>query len=241
MDRAKEERLVNKLKDPDEKNSSPISRLIDNTMKNKHKVYLMTDWHLWVRKEKNKPDCHRRDVFDEILKNVNDTLDKEDLLIFLGDLVDGEFQNKEELKAVLLTLAGRKIMVRGNNDLFPPSFYKSCGFEYVVDSFVWHNILFTHMPVENDNDMNIHGHIHSDKYKPVYWIPYTNQIDVANIGGRVKPIELNEVIKAQPAFSKKITVDENHLDGKYKVKVEYASIFGECMALAERIEDPFPD
>ena len=238
--RVKEDNLVEKLKDPDEKDSGKISRMIDNTLKNKHKVYLMTDWHLWVRKEKGSNECHKRDVFEKILKNVNDTIGKDDLLIHLGDLVDGEFTDKDKLKSILLTVPGKKILVRGNNDLFPPSFYKACGFEDVVDSFTWKNIVFSHMPIENDNDINIHGHIHSDKYPPVYWIPYTNQIDVANLGGRETPIELMTVVKAQPAFAKKAKVDPKHMNGKYTVKQEHYTIFDEQKGV-KLIEDPFPD
>jgi hypothetical protein len=54
-------------------------------------------------------------------------------------------------------------------------------------------------------------------------------------------VAVAEDVGASCDLPSEITVDENHLDGKYKVKVEYAGIFGECMALAERIEDPFPD
>ena len=173
--RDKEEKLVEKLKDPTETNESQIVRLINKTIKDKHKVYCATDWHLWVRKEKNKPECHRCKNFETIIKNVNETLTKDDLLIYLGDLVDGEFKEKEELKAILKTLPGKKILVMGNNDLFTSQFYKSCGFEYVTQSFVWNNVLFTHMPVRNNNQLNVHGHIHGYRN---YWIPYTNQIDV---------------------------------------------------------------
>ena len=239
----KEEKMNDILKDPEEKDSSKISRMIDNTLRSKHKVYVMTDWHLFVRKEKGSNECHKRNVYEKILKNINDTITGDDLLINLGDLVDGEFTDKDELKSILKTIPGKKILVRGNNDLFPVSFYKSCDFEDVVDSFVWHNILFTHMPVENDNDLNIHGHIHSDTYPPVYWINYKNQIDVANIGGREKPIELKDVIAVQKAYAKKIKVDKNHMNGKYSIKQECTNFFESCMdsMIPTFIEDPYRD
>ena len=53
--RVVEEKKMEALKDPKEQKSNEISRLIDKTLASKHKVYLATDWHLYVRKVKNKP------------------------------------------------------------------------------------------------------------------------------------------------------------------------------------------
>lgn len=209
--RQKEEKLVGSLKDPTENHSTEITRLIDNAIKNKHNVYCMTDWHLWLRNEKNKPDCHKRNNFDEIIKNIK-KIQPDDVLIFLGDLVDGEFEDKDSLKNILLPMNFKKILVVGNNDLFSPAFYKSCGFDYVVRSFTWHYVLFTHMPVKNDNDINVHGHIHGYK---TYWVPYTNQIDVAYLDGRTKPVELMKVINSQLKYAKHIKECPEHFNEGY--------------------------
>lgn len=233
--RAKEEKLVEDLKNPDEKDSSKLSKMIDRCLKRWHKVYCATDWHLWVRKEKNKPECHKAKNFEEIIKNVNETMTKDDILIYLGDLVDGEFKDKEELKSILKTIPGTKILVRGNNDLFDTTFYKSCGFTDVVQSFVWHNVIFSHMPCKNDNDINVHGHIHGYK---TYWIPYTNQIDVAALGGREKPVELKKVIDSQKSYSKTIKEDKSHFEEGYYVFNNESNIFNETMG-DSFIIDPF--
>jgi calcineurin-like phosphoesterase family protein len=162
----------------------------------------------------------------------------------MGDLVDGEFKDKEALKSVLLTIPCKKILVRGNNDLFDTSFYKSCGFEYVVQSFVWSDILFCHVPAENDNNLNIHGHIHSARnpkppysYPPVYWIHYTNQIDVGWCGGRVKPVELDKVIGWQKTFKGQIKEDPKHMQEGYNIHP--SGLFESLME--EYIPDPYDD
>ena len=242
--RQKEDKLMDSLSNPTENHSEEIARLINNTLKSKHKVYLATDWHLWKRKEKGKSECNRCKNFEEIFKNVNGTVKENDLLIYMGDLVDGEFKDKEALKDVLLTIPCKKVLVRGNNDLFDPAFYKSCGFEYVVQSFVWSNILFCHVPSKNDNQLNIHGHIHSSadpqppySYPPVYWVDYTNQIDVGWCGGRVKPIELNKVVATQKSYSKHIKVDYKHMQEGYNIRPE--GLFESLME--EYIPDPFDD
>ena len=237
--RVVEEKKMEALKDPKEQKSNEVSRLIDKTMKSKNKIYLGTDWHLYVRKEKNKPECHRCKNFDEIIKNVNEVMGKDDLFIYLGDLCDGEMEHeKDEMKALLSTIPGHKVLVLGNNDLFTTAYYKSCGFEYVVQSFEWNDILFSHVPVKNDNNMNIHGHIHG--YRE-YWIPYSNQIDVGALGGRVKPVELKTVITSQPSYAKTIKERPDKFNEGYTCTV------GDCVSLFESVfepsylrPDPFP-
>ena len=238
--RVVEEKKMEALKDPKEQKSNEISRLIDKTIKDKNKVYLGTDWHLYVRKEKNKPECHRAKNFDLILKNVNEVMGKDDLFIYLGDLCDGEMEHeKDEMKAILSTIPGHKVLVLGNNDLFSTQYYKSCGFEYVVQSFEWNDILFTHVPCKNSNKMNIHGHIHGYK---TYWIPFSNQIDVAACEGRIKPVELKSVIASQPAYSKTIKECPDKFEEGYLNHVlDGVSVFESAFITSYIQEDPYHD
>lgn len=234
-----EEKKMDALKDPKEQKSNEISRLIEKTMKSKNRIFLATDWHLYVRKEKNKPKCHRCKNFNEIIKNVNEVMGKDDLLIYLGDLCDGEMQNeKDEMKALLSTIPGHKVLVLGNNDLFTTQYYKSCGFEYVVQSFDWNDILFTHVPVKNDNKMNIHGHIHGYR---TYWIPYSNQIDVAAFEGRIKPVELKTIIASQPAYAKTIKECPDKFEEGYTRTIYDGMSFFEAMYEPSYLQDdPYP-
>lgn len=232
--RQKEDRLNETLKNPNENHSTEISRMIDDTIKNKHKVYCATDWHLYRRKEKGSTSCDKRTDFNEIISNLK-IIKPDDLLINLGDLVDGEFKDKELLKNIILPMNFKKILVLGNNDIFDTSFYKSCGFDYVVKSFVWNNVVFSHMPIKNDNQINVHGHIHDSKQ---YWISYSNQIDVAYLNGRKKPIELMDVIKTQPIYSKIIKECPEHFDEAYIMHLD-TNIFNTTMRDSIIIEDPF--
>ena len=228
----KEDKLNDQLKKPNNDHSLQIEKLIDDTLKKGHKVFLCTDWHLWIRKEKGSTECHKRKEFEEIIKNVNDTMTKDDVLINLGDLVDGEFKDKDELKSIIKTLPGHKILTIGNNDIFPVSFYKSCGFEYVTQSFIWHNVIFSHMPIKNDNDVNVHGHIHKSM---CYWVPYKNHIDVAYLDGRIKLVPLQDAIDAQPKYSKLIKEDPSHFDESFSF-FEYTMITADGF-----MPDPFRD
>lgn len=183
-----------------EKNNH-INKLISDTIRAKHEVWLVSDLHLFKRKEKDKPECHKRNNFNKIIDNLS-KIHPKDLVINLGDLVDGEFMNKEELKQIMLTLPGNKILVRGNNDLFNTTFYRECGFRYISYGFVYNDIAFTHVPiVHHEYKMNIHGHIHGYK---TYWVPYNKHIDVFNEDR--EPMRLQDVISAQPEYSKNVIV-----------------------------------
>ena len=242
MSREKEERMLNRLKDPDESKdeTKDIANLIDSTIKNGNTVWLMTDWHLWRRDKKGSTKCHKRDDFNKIMNNIKETVKDNDLLINLGDLVDGEFTGKEELKEALLSIGKNMILVRGNNDLFDRRFYKSCGFKYVVDSFVWKDILFTHMPIKNDNNMNVHGHIHGYR---TYWIPYQNHIDVGAYEGRIKPVKLKSIITKQKEYAKTIKEDPSHFNEYAKYQSDSSLIFMSAMLSLDKVymPDPFED
>lgn len=216
-----EERLMQHLKDVDEKpkENSKITRLINEGIK-RGKVYLATDWHFYTkyqgerRSEKFEDGkVHKRYNYETVVNAIKDTLTEKDLLIFLGDMVDGEFEEKDKWKLKFLLkeiIPCKCIMVRGNNDLFPDSFYTNeCGFAAVVDDFVWGDILFSHVPQSHDYDMNIHGHIHNSMN---YYTPYNKHIDVAYCGGRIKPVELMEVIHKQPKYSKEIHECPEHFN-----------------------------
>jgi calcineurin-like phosphoesterase family protein len=126
----------------------------------------------------------------------------DDLLIFLGDLCDGEVEKKDAISAFISKIPCTKILVRGNNDLFSDTWYTQHGFKYVTPKFIWDNILFSHRPSDNNNRMNMHGHMHNSKtYYNSEISQFTNQIDVAYLGGRTKPVDLYEVIGKQPEYA----------------------------------------
>ena len=200
--RKHEDAVEHQIKTAKTEDSGPISTMIRSTLKSGHKVYLTTDWHLWRCDKETKRIFPRSDI-NTIVNRYNDMVTDDDLVIFLGDLTDGESEKKKELGEILDSLHGKRILVRGNNDLFPDSYYENHGFKYVTPKFVYDNILFSHMPLSHNNRMNIHGHIHGYK---TYWLPYKNHIDVAYLNGRKEPVELQKVIDAQPGYAKVVKV-----------------------------------
>lgn len=198
--RKKENQVEGDIKHARTKESYQVGSLIRKTLSEGHKVWLCCDWHLWLF-DKDTKQLSKRSDFQTIINTYNKTVSDDDVMIYMGDLIDGECEKRKELSEVIQSLRGTKILVRGNNDLFDDQYYISAGFKYVTPKFVYDNILFSHMPLTNNNRLNIHGHIHGYK---TYWVPYQNHIDVAYLKGRKKPVELDDVIRAQPAYSKLI-------------------------------------
>lgn len=230
--RQREDRNMKVLKNPLMLHSAEIGKLIDETLRNRRNVWVCCDWHLYRKNEKDKPECHKFSKWNEIVENYRKKVHPLDLVINLGDLVDGELEDIDkmnELRDLIKGLPGKKIHVKGNNDIFDYHFYKSCGFLFSVPAFVWANTLFTHIPIENAFDLNIHAHLHGYK---TYWIPYTNQVDAAAFGARLEPVELLKLLRSQPLYAKGVKVDESHFN-------EYYSIFDPAVETA--IDDPFPD
>lgn len=100
-----------------------------------------------------------------LVKNWNNTVGKEDLIIHLGDVGTG---SREKIRNTIKRLNGRKMLIMGNHDHFTESFYRSIGFETVSRfPILWNDFaLLSHAPLqlsETTPYFNIYGHIHNDK------------------------------------------------------------------------------
>lgn len=217
--RRHEEAVGKQILQADPKKSSIIATLIDNTYNAGHEVWVMTDCH-FIRYNKDTHVISNNTNTSRVIDAAKKTIHDDDLLIYLGDLVDGEVEKKEELAHIINSIPGTKVLVRGNNDLFPDSWYTSHGFQYIVPKFVWDGILFTHRPEDNTHKMNIHGHVHCQEGKISFTYynteisHYHNQIDAAYCGARVRPIRLQEIIDAQPTFGKQAKFVDKPWKGK---------------------------
>jgi len=104
---------------------------------------------------------------DKIVKNWNQSVSSDDLVIHLGDYIVGKESAK---KHIIHGLNGNKVLVIGNHDKRSIPCYLNNGFDFVCYSFTWKyfglKILFTHAPSEiGTNDLNIHGHLHNGRHR----------------------------------------------------------------------------
>jgi calcineurin-like phosphoesterase family protein len=104
--------------------------------------------------------CRRpADADERIITNWRRLIAPEDMVIHCGDVAF----NFVNLKELLDSLPGRKILVRGNHDAHGLNWYMENGFEYACDGLVMSRIYFTHEPeaqLPTGCKFNIHGHLH---------------------------------------------------------------------------------
>ena len=99
-----------------------------------------------------------------MIERHNAKVKEQDTVYFLGDVVI----NKKYLELVK-RMNGRKILVRGNHDIFKDEEYREVGFEQLhgvrvfVDKFI-----LSHIPLHPDCvterfRVNVHGHLHANQ------------------------------------------------------------------------------
>jgi len=138
-------------------------------MKNKEiDIYIVSDTHFEHKKIKDYEN--RPDNFNElIVKNWNDIVKDEDIVIHLGDV---SFGDEEVWNKYIPNLKGKKILVRGNHDTKSDTWYIKHGIMFMCEELIMKKygktILFSHRPKLNlseEYDVNIHGHCHGSGHR----------------------------------------------------------------------------
>lgn len=215
-----------------------ICVMINDTLDHEDRhVWILTDWHI-IRYDKLFRRCYDRENAADILIHTAKVVSDKDMVIFLGDIVDSEAS--EQLSAVsyykkltsicsVFKHARYKVLVRGNNDIDPDAFYKDLGFDEVVDAILWDKYLICHMPIKNNEEFCIHGHLHigdpdnklTAKYWKTYGVKKTSQfINVFN--NERYPVDLNsQVLNGYCLFGNPNDVpsdNEKHKKKEYNVE-----------------------
>jgi calcineurin-like phosphoesterase family protein len=111
-----------------------------------------------------RPFTSTEEMNETMIERHNAKVKEQDTVYFLGDVVI----NKRYLELVK-RMNGRKILVRGNHDIFGDDDYYSVGFEQIhgvrvfVDKFI-----LSHIPLHPDCvterfRVNVHGHLHANQ------------------------------------------------------------------------------
>lgn len=139
------------------------------------KIYVTSDTHFF-HDDLLKPGRSRFGKFinsdemtEKIIENWNSIVNKEDIVIHLGDVAFQAIENKEKLEKIINRLNGTKILLPGNYDEDiannDRSFFYNVGFNNVevgISKMVVGNVILSHCPVDEISDkyINIHGHLH---------------------------------------------------------------------------------
>ena len=156
-------------------------------------IWVGADWHFYTKyndKLKENPNI------DKIIRNFNKKIKKGDIVVFVGDLYDARrIYNKKEMPKLdnIKKLNGHKIFVKGNHDVDPDQAYYDLGFDLVCTRHEIGNLVFTHEPVDvNENQINIHGHLH---YCRDYWyIKPKSHIDVYTARFNYQPLNVKDAV-----------------------------------------------
>lgn len=113
--------------------------------------------------DRMKTHCERPEDFTErIIKNCQEMIQPEDLVIHIGDVAIG---NRRTVKDIMAELPGTWMLVMGNHDtMHSKNWWIRNGFAFACDAMVYNDVWFTHEP---SNDLpkgckwNIHGHLHN--------------------------------------------------------------------------------
>lgn len=147
--------------------------------------------------------CRRPSNVDEIIqRNWKQLIKPDDLVIHLGD-VAFTFVN---LKELMDSLPGRKILVLGNHDSKSVTAYMQLGFSFVCDALVMSRVYFTHKPVKiipADCIYNIHGHLHNNVPYGYRAFPHCRLFGLEY--EQYKPVQLEKFLHKQDAIIKPAT------------------------------------
>lgn len=111
-----------------------------------------------------RPFTSNEEMNETMIERHNAKVKQQDTVYFLGDVVI----NKKYLELVK-RMNGRKILIRGNHDIFRDDDYREVGFEQIhgvrvfVDKFI-----LSHIPLHPDCvtgrfRVNVHGHLHANQ------------------------------------------------------------------------------
>lgn len=101
---------------------------------------------------------------ETMIERHNAKVKDQDTVYFLGDVVI----NKKYLELVK-RMNGRKILIRGNHDIFKDEDYREVGFEQIhgvrvfVDKFIMSHIPLHPDCVSERFRVNVHGHLHANE------------------------------------------------------------------------------
>jgi calcineurin-like phosphoesterase family protein len=111
-----------------------------------------------------RPFTSTEEMDETMIERWNARVGPNDTVYHCGDVAI----NKKGLASVS-RLNGRKILVRGNHDIFKDEQYREVGFEQIHGVRVWvDRYIFSHIPLHPDcvTDrfrVNVHGHLHANQ------------------------------------------------------------------------------
>ena len=145
-----------------------MSRFVNRFVVSDHHLGHTNSWEKFKLADGSplRPFSSNEEMNETMIERHNAKVKEQDTVYFLGDVVI----NKKYLELVK-RMNGRKILIRGNHDIFKDEEYREVGFEQLhgvrvfVDKFI-----LSHIPLHPDCvterfRVNVHGHLHANQVK----------------------------------------------------------------------------
>ncbi len=165
-------------------------------------IYVSTDLHF------NHMKLHdtfgdRPANFQELELNSHAEIPAEAMLIFLGDFCIGKDEEMHKQWNDYTGHIQHRILVRGNHDNKPDSWYLRHGWDFVCRSTILRlfgkRVLFSHIPKDHSHypttDLNIHGHTHGNAHRDEdirHLIDPNYHIEIAMEHTNYSPVKLTD-------------------------------------------------
>jgi calcineurin-like phosphoesterase family protein len=143
-----------------------MTRFVNRFVISDHHLGHTNSWEKFKREDGSplRPFTSTEEMNETMIERHNAKVKEQDTVYFLGDVVI----NKKYLELVK-RMNGRKILVRGNHDIFKDEDYREVGFQQIhgvrvfVDKFI-----LSHIPLHPDCvserfRVNVHGHLHANE------------------------------------------------------------------------------
>jgi calcineurin-like phosphoesterase family protein len=132
-------------------------------------IWIISDQHFNHKNIINLCDRPFSDVDnmnDQLIKNFNYWVKKDDITYHLGDFALGK---KEQIKEFIKALNGRHFIILGNHDRYKTTEYINLGFEWASRFPIIFNkfYILSHEPIYLEGNsvyVNLHGHTHKNDY-----------------------------------------------------------------------------
>jgi len=165
------------------------------------KVFFISDTHFGHNNickfttdsgEKLRPWESASEMDEALVQSWNETVRECDKVYHLGDVVIA----KKHLET-LSKLNGRKILIRGNHDIFEAKDYLQY-FKDIRGVHVLNGMILSHIPIHEESlarfSINVHGHLHSRRVMKDGQIdPRYYSVCVEQVG--FKPIEMSDLVQ----------------------------------------------
>lgn len=146
---------------------TPDLTIIREVKPKKNKIWLITDTHLGH--DKMVEYCGRPKNHSEIILKNLEVVKTGDTLIHLGDVCIGRDEHWHKELFLRLGFGISTFLLRGNHDKKSNQWYLEHGWDFVSESFSDHYfgqyITFSHIPIANVQNINIHGHFHNNLHR----------------------------------------------------------------------------